>query len=136
MSGALIVVHLSSETSSEAFLLQKLAHPGGSPLGSVSRGALTQDRLPGFSCLRQTWQRGTSFQRYGSRYCTGPDGSISLRFLLEFLARWVSEVVVKGYATRDLAAPSHRAYELRAWSAYLALKHSVPIQYVLEAAYW
>ena len=29
MSGALIVVHPSSEMSSEAFLLEKLAHPGG-----------------------------------------------------------------------------------------------------------
>ena len=84
------------------------------------------------------WQRGTHFQRYGSKFrilhWTG--WHISLRFRLEFLARWVSEVLVKGYATRALTAPSHRAYELRIWSASLALKHLVPLQSILEAAYW
>ena len=52
------------------------------------------------------------------------------------LARWVSEVVVKGYATTGLLAPSHRAHEHRAWSASLALTHSVPLKSILEAAYW
>ena len=43
---------------------------------------------------------------------------------------------MKGYATRGLTVSSHRAYELRAWSASLALKHSVPLQSILESAYW
>ena len=60
---------------------------------------------------------------------------IIIRFLPEFLVRWVSDVV-KGYATWDLVASSHRAHELRAWSASLALTHSVPLQSILEAAYW
>ena len=52
------------------------------------------------------------------------------------LARCLSEVLVKSCATRGLTVPSHRAYALMALAAFPALRHSMPLQSILELAYW
>ena len=62
--------------SSEAFLLEKLAHPGGFPPGSVSGGAHTQDCLPGFSA---SGRRGSKVHAF-----SGMDQDIALNQIGSF----------------------------------------------------
>lgn len=52
------------------------------------------------------------------------------------IARWAMDVVRLAYASEGATLLSSRAHELRAWSASLALSQSVPLQDILDAAYW
>ena len=38
--------------------------------------------------------------------------------------------------SKDLSLHNPRAHEIRAWSASLALKHSIKVEDILQAAYW
>lgn len=51
-------------------------------------------------------------------------------------SRWVSLVVRQAYSSEGLTLPSHRAHDLRAWSASLAAAKNVAIHEIMAAAYW
>ena len=54
---------------------------------------------------------------------------------LQTLSRWLREVIKQAYQSSDVVI-TPRVHEIRAWSASLAFKHSVPLTSILEAAYW
>ena len=54
---------------------------------------------------------------------------------LQTLSRWLREVIKQAYLSSDTPF-TPRVHEIRAWAASLAFKHSVPLNVVLEAAYW
>ena len=54
---------------------------------------------------------------------------------LATLSRWLMEVIKQAYQSDSLPI-TPRVHEIRAWSASLAFKHSVPLNAILEAAFW
>ena len=54
---------------------------------------------------------------------------------LQTLSRWLREVIKQAYLSSAIPI-TPRVHEIRAWSASLAFKHSVPLHAILEAAYW
>ena len=52
------------------------------------------------------------------------------------VARWLKCVVRLAYLRAGTSLPSDRAHELRAWSASLAASQNVPLQHILDAAFW
>ena len=54
---------------------------------------------------------------------------------LQTLSRWLKLVIQQAYQSSALP-PSTHVHEIRAWSASLAFQHSVPLNSILEAAYW
>ena len=56
---------------------------------------------------------------------------------VQTIGRWLRETIGMAYAeSKDLSLHNPRAHEIRAWSASLALKHSIKVEDILQAAYW
>ena len=75
--------------------------------------------------------RSQTHRRLFISYNADYDSDISL----QTLSRWLREVIKLAYHSSDITI-TPRVHEIRAWAASLAFKHSVPLNTVLEAAYW
>ena len=54
---------------------------------------------------------------------------------LSSLSRWLREVIKVAYSASEVAL-NPRAHEIRAWASSLAFAHSVPMNTILDAAFW
>ena len=52
------------------------------------------------------------------------------------ISRWVVAVVREAYSLQGESLQEARAHEVRAWSASVALEHSLALADILEAAFW
>ena len=75
--------------------------------------------------------RSPSHRRLFISYNVEYDRDISL----QTLSRWLREVIKQAYGSSHIQI-TPRVHEIRAWSASLAFKHSVPLNVILEAAFW
>ncbi|XP_076451683.1 uncharacterized protein LOC143287522 [Babylonia areolata] len=103
---------------------------------------LTQDdedrHLCPVRCLKYYWDRSRHRRSCQRRLLISLNENYKKDIAAGTISRWVSQIIRTAYshAHKDISCLNPRTHEVRAIATSAAFQHSVPLQYVLEAAFW